>query len=133
MGWNGGFSPARHDSADDDQILKDYGKVGSTSVGGQHPVLFAHGVFPEHFSGLAIKALEYASETKNEHCIAGWIGNYARPADTFCRCVRQINVVDAFPNQLTGFCVQANRLFAFFFCLRERSAHKIHAIIHHHW
>ncbi len=120
----------RHYTANDNQVFEDDREIGTTAIRRQHTVLFAHRMFPERFAGVAVQALKLATKSENKDVACAWVANHAGPTNALGGCIRQINVVNALPNERASLGIDANCLFAFFSGLRLISANHEYFAIH---
>jgi hypothetical protein len=88
-------------------------------------------MFPDDLSGPAIETLEDAAQTEHEDGVGLRVADDAGPAYAFSRRVREIDIVDAFPDEVSGFGIDTDRFFTLLIGLRERAANNVDAVIEH--
>ena len=130
MRWDGCLIPAGRDPGYDHHVFKNSRKIRPTAIGGKHSILLEHRFFPENLTGLPLKALQHAADAEHINIVGIRITHKARPTDPLRRCVGQINVVNALPNQFACLRIYTNSFFGFLRCLGFRTTNSVDSSIH---
>ena len=105
------LTPAGHDAADDDQVLKYDREVRAAAVGTEQTQPFVQRNVPPRLPGPCIDALEMAAHALGEDAGGLRVARTGRPADARVRDIGQIDIETVLPDRLARLGVEAHDLF----------------------